>query len=114
MSERVAPDAGAGFGMPWHRTAHGPRWAMVSAYPHCGRLSYWLRSLVSLEGACSHALLWQSAKPQVMSGPVRLTTTEDAVVAVPRSDVSPRDDLLANRYDAIYRGGSSPRAREVA
>jgi hypothetical protein len=49
---------------------------------------------------------------------VRSTTIEGATVGlpapVPRSDVLPGDDLLANRYDAIYRGGLLPRAREVA
>jgi len=33
---------------------------------------------------------------------------------VPRSDAAPRDDLLANRYDVIYRDGFPSRVREVA
>jgi len=41
-------------------------------------------------------------KAQVLSGPVL------------RSDVVPRDDLLADRYDAIYRDGFLSRVREVA
>jgi hypothetical protein len=31
-----------------------------------------------------------------------------------RSDTRPRDDVLADRHDAIYRGGVLPRVREVA
>jgi sugar (pentulose or hexulose) kinase len=216
VSDRVVPDAGAGTGMSWNRTADGTRWAMVSGFPHCGRLLEWLCSLASpegdlaglertaasvaarptgivvlpyldgrgapapdpgqrlavhdlrpgqalpdvivaaLEGACYHARwlvehhaghtdtkpnevtvlggpsrgrAWMTVKAQVMPAPVRVTATADAAcagaallagaaVGLPaptlRSDVLPRDDLLADRYDAIYRGGFLPRAREVA
>lgn len=216
VSERAAPDAAAGTGMSWNRTADGARWAMVSAFPHSGRLLDWLRSLSSpagdddglerlaatvearptgivvlpylggiaapapdpdrklsvhdlapghalhdvivagLEGACYHAR-WMAEcqaehsdtklgevtvlggasrgralldiKAHVMPGPVRSTSTADAACAgaallagealgqpapVLRSDVRPRDDLLADRYDAIYRDGFLFRAREVA
>jgi xylulokinase len=216
VSERVAPRAAAGTGMSWNRTADGTRWAMVSAFPHCGRLLRWLCSLASpagdvagleevaasvdarptgivvlpylagrgapapdpdrrlavhdltpgqalpevivaaLEGACFHARwlaehhaeradaelcevtvlggpsrgrAWMAVKAHVMPGPVRSTTTADAACAgaallagaavglpapVLDSDLLPRDDLLADRYDAIYRGGFLPRVREVA
>lgn len=216
VSERVAPRAAAGTGMSWNRTADGTRWAMVSGFPHCGRLLRWLCSLASpsgdvagleelaesvdawptgivvlpylagrgapapdpdqrlavhdlapgqglpevivaaLEGACYHARwlaehhadhadtklcevtvlggpsrgrAWMRAKAHVMPGPVRSTTAADAACAgaallagaavglpapVLSSDVLPRDDLLAGRYDAIYRGGFLPRVREVA
>jgi hypothetical protein len=33
---------------------------------------------------------------------------------VPRSDVRPRDDILADRYDAMYGDGFLSRVREVA
>ena len=213
VSEREAPAAAAGTGMSWNRTVDGARWAMMSGFPHCGRLLEWLCSLASpegdlaglertaaavaarptgivvlpyldgrgapapdpgqrlavhdltpgqalpdvivaaLEGACYHARwliehhaehadtkpyevtvlgggrAWMTVKAQVMPGPVRSTRSEDAACAgaallagaavglptpVLRSDVLTRDDLLADRYDAIYRGGFLPRAREVA
>ncbi len=216
VSERSAPGAAAGTGTSWNRTADGARWAMVSGFPHCGRLLAWLCSLASpagdvaglerlaesvrarptgivvlpylaglgapapdphrrlsvhdlaagqalpdvvvaaLEGACFHARwlaehqaehtdtklgavtvlggpsrgrAWLGVKAQVMPGPVRSTATADAACAgaallagaavglpapVLRSDVVPRDDLLADRYDAIYRDGFLSRVREVA
>jgi xylulokinase len=216
VSERVAPRAAAGSGTSWNRTVDGTRWAMVSGFPHCGRLLEWLCSLASpagdigglekavaavarrptgivvlpylaglgapapdphrrlsvhdlapgqglpdvlvgaLEGASYHArwlaehhaehtdtklravtvlggpsrgTAWMSVKAHVMPGPVRATATADAACAgaallagtavgmpapVLRSDVLARDDLLADRYDAIYRGGFLPRVREVA
>jgi hypothetical protein len=57
VSERVAPDAAAGTGTPWNRTAASACRVMVS---------------------------------------------------------SSRDDPLADRYDAIYRGAFQSRVREVA
>lgn len=72
---------------------------------------------------------WLTVKAQVMPGPVRVTDTENAACAgaallagaaigqaapVLRSDVLPRDDLLADRYDAMYRDGFLSRVREVA
>lgn len=197
VSERVAPRTAAGSGMSWNRTADGTRWAMVSGFPHCGRLLDWLRSLsspagdlarlekvaesvathpdrrlavhgrtpgqappdvivASLEGACYHArrlaehhaehagtalgdvsvlggpsrgTAWLAAKTHVKPGAVRMTATPDAACAeaallagdavglpvpVLRSDVRARDDILADRYDAIYRGEFLPRVREVA
>ncbi len=216
VSERVAPRAAAGTGMSWNRTADGTRWAMVSGFPHCGRLIRWLCSLASpsgdvdgledlarsvdtrptgivvlpylagrgapapdpdrrlsvhglspgqalpdvvvavLEGACYHARwlaehhaehagtklagvtvlggpsrgrAWMDVKAHVMPGPVRSTATPDAACAgaallagtavgmpapVLRSEGLPRDDLLADRYDAIYRDGFLSRVREVA
>ncbi len=216
VSERVAPEAAAGTGMSWNRTADGTRWAMVSGFAHCGRLLAWLCSLSSpagdlaglervaesvatrptgivvlpyldgrgapapdpaarltvhdlaagqalpdvvvaaLEGVSYHAR-WlaehhaehadtklaevtvlggpsrgralMSVKAQVLPGPVLATAVPDAACAgaallagaavglpapVLRSDVLSRDDLLADRYDAIYRGGFLPRVREVA
>jgi hypothetical protein len=68
-------------------------------------------------------------KSHVMPGVVSTTTNADAAAATavpklgaavgppasaPRSDVRSRDDILADRYDAIYRGGFSFRVREVA
>jgi xylulokinase len=216
VSERVAPRTAAGTGTSWNRTADGTRWAMVSGFPHCGRLLEWLCSLASpagdvaglekataavdrrptgivvlpyleglgapapdphrrltvhdlapgqglpdvlvgaLEGASYHArwlaehhaeltdtklhavtvlggpsrgAAWMKVKAHVMPGPVRTTATADAACAgaallagvatglpapVLRSDVLARDDLLADRYDAIYRGGFLSRVREVA
>lgn len=220
VSERVAPRAAAGTGTSWNRTADGTRWAMVSGFPHCGRLLDWLCSLASpagnlaglektaasvdrrptgivvlpylaglsapapdphrrltvhdlapgqalpdvlvgaLEGASYHArwlaehhaeltdtklhavtvlgepsgdTTWRAVKAHVMPGPVRTLTTAEttaraacagaallagAAVGGPapvlRSEVLARDDLLADRYDAIYRGGFLPRVREVA
>ena len=216
VSERVAARAAAGSGSSWNRTVDGTRWAMVSGFPHCGRLLEWLSSLASpegdvaglekavaavdrrptgivvlpylaglgapapdphrrltvhdlaagqglpdvlvgaLEGAAFHARwlaehhaehtdtklhavtvlggpsrgkAWMSVKAHVMPGPVRSTATADAACAgaallagaavgmpvpVLRSDVLARDDLLADRYDAIYRGAFLPRVREVA
>lgn len=216
VSERVAPRAAAGTGTSWNRTVDGKRWAMVSGFPHCGRLLAWLCSLASpsgdvaglekavesvdrrptgivvlpylaglgapapdphrrlsvhdlapgqglpdvlvgaLEGASYHArwlaehhaehtdtkpnavtvfggpsrsTAWMTVKAHVMPGPVRSTTTVEAACAgaallagaavgmrtpVLRSDVLRRDDFLADRYDAIYRGGFLPRVREVA
>ena len=70
-----------------------------------------------------------AVKAHVMPGPVRVTAAADAACAgaallagaalgmpspVLRSDVLARDDLLADRYDAIYRGAFLPRVREVA
>jgi xylulokinase len=39
--------AAAGTGMSWNRTADGRAWAMVSGFPHSGRLVEWLRSLTT-------------------------------------------------------------------
>jgi xylulokinase len=39
------PGGGAGSGMSWNRTAGGEHWALVSGYPHSGRLIDWLCSL---------------------------------------------------------------------
>lgn len=39
------PEGGAGSGMSWNRTADGAHWAMVSGFPHVGRLVDWLCSL---------------------------------------------------------------------
>jgi xylulokinase len=216
VSERVAPRAAAGSGMSWNRTVDGTRWAMVSGFPHCGRLLRWLCSLsspagdlaglekvaesvgtrptgivvlpylagrgapapdpdqrlsvhglapgqalpdvivASLEGVCYHArwlaehngehagtklgdvtvfggpsrgTAWMTAKAHVMPGAVRVTANADAACAgaallagvavglpapVLRSDALPRDDILADRYDAIYRDGFLSRVREVA
>ncbi|HEX6360491.1 FGGY-family carbohydrate kinase [Actinophytocola sp.] len=215
VSERVAPRAAAGSGMSWNRSADGTRWAMVSGFPHCGRLLRWLCSLASpagdlaglekvaesvgarptgivvlpylagrgapapdpdqrlavhdltpgqalpdvivaaLEGVSYHArwlaehhaeqagtklggvtvfggpgqdTAWMAAKAHVMPGEVRVTADADAACAgaallagaavglpapVLRSDVLPRDDILADRYDAIYRDGFLSRVREV-
>jgi xylulokinase len=227
VSERVAPDAAAGTGTSWNRTADGTRWALLSTFAELaerpsgtvadsGRLLAWLCSLSSpagdlaglervaesvttrptgivvlpylggrgapspapeqrltvhdlapgqalpavvvaaLEGASYHVRwlaehhaehadtklssvtvlggagagrTWLSVKAQVMPGPVRVTAVGAAACAgaallagvalglpapVLGSDVLPRDDLLADRYDAIYRGGFLPRVREVA
>ena len=80
-------------------------------------------------GGPSRGRAWLGVKAQVMPGPVRSTATADAACAgaallagaavglpapVLRSDVVPRDDLLADRYDAIYRDGFLSRVREVA
>jgi sugar (pentulose or hexulose) kinase len=84
---------------------------------------------VTVLGGPSRGAAWMAVKAHVMPGPVRSTTTADAACAgaallagaalgmaapVLRSDAVPRDDLLADRYDAIYRGGFLPRVREVA
>ncbi|OLF13515.1 FGGY-family carbohydrate kinase [Actinophytocola xanthii] len=37
----------AGTGMSWNRSADGAAWAMVSGFPHSGRLVEWLRSLTA-------------------------------------------------------------------
>jgi xylulokinase len=42
---RRPPDEGAGSGMSWNRTADGAHWAMISGFPHSGRLVDWLCSL---------------------------------------------------------------------
>jgi len=39
------PRGGAGTGMSWNRTADGRHWAMVSGFPHSGRLVDWLCAL---------------------------------------------------------------------
>lgn len=84
---------------------------------------------VTVLGGPSGDTAWRRVKAHVMPGPVRTTATEEAACAgaallagaavggpapVLRSEVLARDDLLADRYDAIYRGGFLPRVREVA
>jgi len=84
---------------------------------------------VTVVGGPSRGPAWMTVKAHVMPGPVRSTATPDAACAgaallagvavgmpapVLRSEVLTRDDLLADRYDAIYRGGFLPRVREVA
>jgi hypothetical protein len=99
VSERVAPRGAAG-----NRTVDGTRWAMVSGFPRCGRL---------LDRMCAPA----SPSGDVAPGTahvMRSTTAAGPPAAASRSDVTRRDDLLADRHDAIYRGGSLPRVREVA
>jgi len=202
----ATPPAGsaAGTGMSWNHTAGGDGWAMVSGFPHSGRLVDWLRSLCAgqtyaaldalagsvrdrptgivvqpylagraapapdpdrrlsihgldrrhgladmlvavLEGACFHgrwmaerqarysgtaladvAVLggpsrgraWMDLKAHVLPGRVRKVADVDAACAgaallagraiglsapVLGSEVLPRDDALADRYDTIYR-----------
>jgi xylulokinase len=84
-------------------------------------------------GAPGGHTAWRTVKAHVMPGPVRTVTTAEtttqaacagaALLAgataggpapVLRSEVLARDDLLADRYDAIYRGGFLSRVREVA
>lgn len=211
VSDRVpGPDA-AGSGMSWNRTADGRHWALVSGFPHAGRLVDWLCSLAGgdharvddlaatvdrptgvvvlpylagraapapdpgrrlsvhgldprhglpdvlvavLEGACCHARWMAEAqaghagtklgavtvlggpsrgralmdlKAHVLPGPVRLVRAADAARAgaallagqaigvdtpVLGSDELPRDDVLADRYDTMYRDFLS-RAQEA-
>lgn len=140
VSERVAPRAAAGFGMSWDRTADSARWAMVSGFPHCGRLLDGLRACPELGGTVARpgpgglggagrSSARMDINSHVMPGVMRTTVTAGAacVGTVPlagaavgllapvlRSDVPPRDDILADRYDAIYRGRFLSRVREVA
>ncbi|MCT2584328.1 FGGY-family carbohydrate kinase [Actinophytocola gossypii] len=202
VSDRApGPDA-AGTGMSWNRTADGRHWAMVSGFPHAGRLVDWLCTLAGgdhahvdalaatvdrptgvvvlpylagraapapdpdlrlsvhdlasrhalpdvlvavLEGACCHARWMAEAqaghagtklgrvtvlggpsrgrvlmevKAHVLPGPVRLVRAADAArtgaallaghaigLDTPTlgSDELPRDDVLADRYDTMYR-----------
>jgi hypothetical protein len=115
VSERVAPRAAAGFGLSWNRTADSMRRAMVSGFPRGGRLLVSGRAVL---GGPSRAAACMAIKSHVMPGVVSTTTNADAAVgppaSAPRSDVRSRDDILADRYDAIYRGGFSSRVREVA
>jgi hypothetical protein len=71
VSERVAPRAAAGTGVPGKRAADGTRRTVVSAFHHRDRLS-----------------------------PVTANS--------PRRDVPQRDDILADRHDAIYRAERGP------
>lgn len=202
VSDRPPPAEAAGTGMSWNRTADGRGWALVSGFPHSGRLLDWLCTLTGgdfdgldelagqvstrptgivvlpylagraapapdpdrrlsvhdldrrhglddvlvavLEGACFHgrwmaerqaghagtalgpvAVLGRPSrgralmdlKAHVMPGPVRVLDTADAACAgaallagraigmdspALRSDVLPRDDVLADRYDTSY------------
>lgn len=136
VSERVAPRAAAGFGMFWDRTADYARCAAVSGFPHRGRL--WAGREVAGTvarpgpgglGGAGRSSVWMAINSHVMPGVMRTTVTVGAacVGTVPlagaavgllapvlRSDVPPRDDILADRYDAIYRGRFLSRVREVA
>jgi len=130
VSERVAPRAAAGFGMSWDRTADSARWAMVSGFPHCGRLLHWLRACPELGGTVARpgpgglggagrSSARMAINSHVMPGVMRTTVplagaAVGLLAPVLRSDVPPRDDILADRYDAIYRGRFLSRVREVA
>jgi hypothetical protein len=126
VSKRVAPRAAAGFGLSWNRTADGMRWVMVSGFPRSGRLL--AGRPAELGGPC-RSTASMAIKSHVMPGVVSTTTNADATSAgaapragaaaglpapAPRSDVRRRDDILADRHDAIYRDGLSSRVREVA
>lgn len=67
VSERVAPRAAAGSGMPGNRLADGTRRTLMSGFPHC-----------------------------------------DGLCPAPRSAVPQRDDILADRHDAIHRAERGP------
>lgn len=215
VSEHPPPESAAGTGVSFNRTVDGCRWALVSGFPHSGRLVDGVRALspdrdyaglarladtvddrptgivvlpypagraapapdpdrrlsvhglalrhtladilvAVLEGACFHVRWmvdsqaehvgaavgtvvvlggpsrnrsWMDVKAHVLPGPVRLVRTTEAAsagaallagsaIGLPApalpSDVLPRDDALADRYEAIYRGGFLPRVREAA
>lgn len=109
------PRAAAGFGVSWNRTADGTRWAVVPGFPHGGRL------LISGRWAGpAHDVDGHKIARRAWCGECDYERGRGAGAAVglpapvPRSDVRPRDDILADRYDAIYRGGLPSRVREVA
>jgi xylulokinase len=43
LARTPPPDAAVGTGISWNRTAGGEHWALVSGFPHSGRLAGWLR-----------------------------------------------------------------------
>jgi hypothetical protein len=115
VSKRVDPRAAAGFGMSWNRSADGTRWAMMSGFPHGGRLFADTKlSGGTTAGGPGRSAAWMAIKSHVMPGVVSTTTNAKRWWDTPRSDVRPCDDILADRYDAIYRDGCPSRVREVA
>lgn len=194
VSRRPPPATAAGTGMSFNRTADGRHWALVSGFPHSGRLCARdcaavdrptgivvlpypagraapapdpgetmsvhgltlghtpadLR-LAVVEGACFHVRwmadsqaehagaavdtvvalggpsrdrAWMDVKAHVQSGPLRLVRAAEAAsagaallagesIGLPAptlpSDLLPRDEALAARYDTIYRNDFLPR-----
>jgi hypothetical protein len=119
VSKRVDPRAAAGFGMSWNRPADGTRWAMVSGFPHRGRLfadtkpsgrdhSGWARPEHGVDDHKMARQAWCGEHERGTGAAVGLPAP------VPRSDVRLRDDILADRYDAMYRDGLLSWVREVA